>query len=625
MTRLPSKTELRNEPTKLKRSWFLDRVRGVTRLMDSQVRGAGSAKRRARGRNHKPASVCRRSAVGVDLLTLAALWFASVLIVNPLGNFPLNDDWSFGAAVKHLIEDGEYRPGGWTSMSLISHVFWGALFCLPSGFSFNALRLSTLTLSLLGVLGTYLLVTDLRGSRWLALITALTLAFNPIYFALSATFMTDAPFASLTVLALLFFTRHLKTGSGLDWTAATLLAIAACLCRQIGVVLPLAFGASLLCQRGIATRHLLRAFVPLLLCIGALLVLYWRLQTTGRAPELSHSGEKGLVQSLTDLKELLRVPVKSLKTLIYLGWFLSPVMILAWPNVLAPKNKRVRFGVAAGLVSIVFVGTLVLFVLDRLMPFESNFGFGNIIIESGIGPLTLADVAITRTTELPSVKTVFWLLVTALSLLGSILLIVGVGASAVRLVTAIRAGQMKPNRVVVTFPLLAAAFYLLPFLFLGGFDRYFVPVIPLLAAIAVASRQFPRLYPRGRILAAAAALAMFVIFSVCGTRDYLAWNRVRWRALSHLLNSDRAQPRDVDGGFEFNGWYSYDPEYQGTGGKSWWWVDQDIYLVSFRPVPGYRALRQYSYANWMPPHTASIFVLEKELRPTMANKAESDN
>ena len=87
--------------------------------MDSMQRGQTSA--------------CQipRSAARIDLLAIAAVWCVSVIITNPLGDFPLNDDWSYGLTVKHLIETGNFRPCGWTAMPLITQVLWGALFCLP--------------------------------------------------------------------------------------------------------------------------------------------------------------------------------------------------------------------------------------------------------------------------------------------------------------------------------------------------------------------------------------------------------------------------------------------------------------------------------------------------------------
>ena len=47
-------------------------------------------------------------------------------------------------AVQNLVEKGDWRPTGFTAMPLITQSLWGAIFCPPPGFSFNALRFSTL-------------------------------------------------------------------------------------------------------------------------------------------------------------------------------------------------------------------------------------------------------------------------------------------------------------------------------------------------------------------------------------------------------------------------------------------------------------------------------------------------
>jgi hypothetical protein len=36
------------------------------------------------------------------------------------------------------------------------------------------------------------------------------------------------------------------------------------------------------------------------------------------------------------------------------------------------------------------------------------------------------------------------------------------------------------------------------------------------------------------------------------------------------------KPKDIDGGFEFNGWYLFD-----TFTKTNWWVVNDTYLIAF--------------------------------------------
>ncbi len=162
----------------------------------------------------------------IALFGLSTVWLIAVVIANPLGDFPLNDDWSMGLTVKRLIEEGSYHPTGWTSMPLVSQALWGALFCTPKGFSFTALRTSTLTLSLAGTLGMYGLLRQMQCTVSLALLGAFTLCLNPVYFALSNTFMTDVPFTAMIVFATWFFLRYLQTEFEFDYWLGILFALA---------------------------------------------------------------------------------------------------------------------------------------------------------------------------------------------------------------------------------------------------------------------------------------------------------------------------------------------------------------------------------------------------------------
>ena len=107
------------------------------------------------------------------------------------------------------------------------------------------------------------------------------------------------------------------------------------------------------------------------------------------------------------------------------------------------------------------------------------------------------------------------------------------------------------------------------------------------------------------------SLIGLALFAIIGTRDYLTWNRVRWEALHDLVENKSVKVENIDGGFEFNGLHLYDPQYDDKPEKSWWWVKEDTYLVTFGPVPGYSVIQKYSYRQWMPPQTGSILVLKK--------------
>ena len=104
------------------------------------------------------------------------------------------------------------------------------------------------------------------------------------------------------------------------------------------------------------------------------------------------------------------------------------------------------------------------------------------------------------------------------------------------------------------------------------------------------------------IYPAAGALSLFAmaLFVVAATHDYLSFNRARWTALERVMRDYAVGPESVDGGFEFNGWYSYDPAYVARPSRSWWWVTGDDFLVGTRLREGYTALRIDPVTRWLP-------------------------
>src|SRR5262249_14162616 len=145
---------------------------------------------------------------------------------------------------------------------------WGGLFCLLSGFSFITLRFSTLTLSWIGLVGFYVLMRQLEQHRRMAFICALLLAFNPLYFALSNSFMSYVPFTTMTTLSLLFYVRYFQPESTATLILALAMTIVATLCRQLGMAMPLAFTLTLLLKHGLQKPNLVRAFTPSVVSIA---------------------------------------------------------------------------------------------------------------------------------------------------------------------------------------------------------------------------------------------------------------------------------------------------------------------------------------------------------------------
>ena len=187
---------------------------------------------------------------------------AAIIFVNPLGEFPSVDDWSYVSAVRALVNDGQIKFSDWTATNLISQVFWGALFALPFGASYTVLRISTLVAAFLAAAALYMIIRQMERPIYVALLAALSLLFNPVFLG-SPFLMSDVPFVAAQTGAMLFLMAGLRSGSAFKSAAGWFLATIALLCRQVGFAIPIAYGGAYLIKRGWRLDHLIIAAAPL--------------------------------------------------------------------------------------------------------------------------------------------------------------------------------------------------------------------------------------------------------------------------------------------------------------------------------------------------------------------------
>lgn len=559
-----------------------------------------------------------------DLLVLTALWCLAVIVVNPIGNFPLNDDWAYGFTVNYLHKHGDFQPVGWMSMPFISQAMWGALFCLPSGFSFTALRFSTLTLSWIGLAGFYVLIRQLGQDRRMAFLCALLLAFNPVYFALSNSFMTDVPFAAMSILSILFYVRYFQTESIATLAFALAMTIVATLCRQLGLAMPLAFTLTLLLKHGLQKHNLARALIPSVVTVGVYAGYNHWLKVTGRMPAIYNEQTDILLDILRKPGTIPRQFVREAwNALMYLGCFLLPLLLLLLPS---GKQILARWWVKAAL-GIFIIWSVARFVTHPLlMPFQ-----GNILDPRGIGPLLLQDGYFPYFRHVLPLPSAFWVVVTLLSFAGAAILICYCFvlipdlffAAPLETVDNQRSWRRVFSRwrikdrlestdcTVAAFLLFCALIYMAPLVICGFYDRYLITAIVfLIGFLAAAMPAAEKAARRWQWIAVICLLACSAAYAVAGTRDYLTWNRTRWFALGDLQR-DKIPPQSIDGGFEFNAWYFYNPNYKPSSDKSYWWVIDNQYMLSFGDTPGFTEFREYDYTRWLPPSNGKILVLKK--------------
>lgn len=522
------------------------------------------------------------------------VWFLCFWVVGGIADFPLNDDWSYGITTKRLIETGNYHPVDWTSMSLISQVFFGALFCFPFGFSFTALHISTFVLSFFGIVSIYKICRMLNASCLLSVFISLVVMLNPIYLVLSGTFMTDIPFLSFVSMSMFFLIRSLKFRNFYSLLGGTFFLVLAVLCRQNALFLGVAFFISFLVKFSFGKRNIGWAIMPLL-AASFFLFLYNRwLHTSGLTPALYG---KQIFQLTDVIKNYSALPRQILQNgfnaVIYVGLFLFPVLVLAGNKVLQNKNLR-----------IVFFVVLFCIATKYIVSGSTISLWGNILVKEGLGPLTLHDGTNLKLSNISPLQDIFWIGVTIIAVTSTSLLITLVIGFFLKIKLLLRHEWF----VYTIFFVLASLVYIGPLLLLGFFDRYLLPPF-LLIAFALIPILDTINQTRRRV--AISIFGCYALFSLAAVHDYIAWNEARWK----IIDSFTARKIDydnVDGGFEYNGFFFYEER---MSSESWWWVKDNEYLIAFGPVKGFDIYETVGYDRWLKFRKENIFLLKKNDAP----------
>ncbi len=514
---------------------------------------------------------------------LLGLWGLSIILVNPIGDFPLNDDFSFGRTVFNVSEVGTWKFDDWLSMTLIAQVYWGSAFTKLFGFSFTVLRFSTLVLSTIGIVSMYLICRELKTDKLTASVVTALIAFNPLYFSLSFTFMTDVPFLSLCLISILFFIKFFTKGGNKWMILGTLFAILATLIRQLGVMLPISFALTYLIFNKKKTFGWIVAIAPLIATILSLYVYNYWFTSLQEAPSTFGTLPK-LFKRLnhTDFWKICWDRIGLL--LIYFGLFLLPLFILK------VQKSKVNLKLAAPLITICLIA---------MFSIWNRFPWGNILYNFGLGPKTLKDGVFFINVS-PILSPWVWKTIALFGMAGVVLAFLRIDFKALKF------SQTKVFALSNT--ILYSGFLMLDVHF---FDRYFLPLLPFLLILFL-PKKLTASSTKILLYSSLSFLLIMSMFSIAATHDYLSWNRARWKALDHLTNELKISPNEINGGFEFNGWHR--PVKEQTYGtfKSWWWVDQENYVITFGEMDGFKPIKSFQYNSYLPLINCEIFILQKE-------------
>lgn len=492
-----------------------------------------------------------------DVALVIGVFLIALAIANPRGSMPLDDDWDFALSTWRLASSGHFSVTPFTAVSLVAQAAWGALFTRVFGASFEVLRLSTIVLAA-ATLAAFLALLEVAGvPRGARLLAALALAFHPIFFWSSATYMTHVPFLFFAIVALAAHCRALRD-SDLRWMAVGALAVVASfLVRQTGVVNAIPPLALLLLRReqlNVRWRTFATVAALPIVVFGAL------------APWLLHAETLGHARLSADMGQTL------VDNVLYGALFALPLLLVRLPR------RLLLFWVA-----LVAVGVRVAFAAwpppwrPWSLLLSSDASSGNVLVNFGLGPWTTIDIRELAMLPPGAAGVPLRLAVTLLAVVAAALAISLIAEQARSREVA---SQLASLQVVgSTAVLVVSGMY---------FDRYALDslwALLLLGAIAIGRE-------RRALVIGAAVLAFVAVGSVAGVHDYFAWNRARFELWQSL--KQRGVPIEaVNAGYELNAWGRLDGRPMPATRPAW--IVRNDYVLAFHLLPGYEVIDRRTY------------------------------
>jgi hypothetical protein len=520
-----------------------------------------------------------------DVQALGAIllaWVAAVLLVNPSGNFPLNDDWAFAASVRSLVRDHRFRLDAWTSMPLVVQTLWGSLWGSVLGMSPAVLRLSTAFLALIANWTLYLSLRSIGSPVRVALLLALGVAMSPVFVNLSFTFMTDIPSLSLFVLSVALFIRWFSGGAPGHLAMGLAMAFLSMFVRQLGLALFLGFAPAFILRKGARPRTVVLAVLPALLAYLALQAYGWVVARTIGLPYFYPQKTNAVLIFLGKLAAfrfgVLEYPVFYLTILAFhLCLAIAPLSPLLGAFKRRPRGELVRIGLLASLLAAMMV------VLRHRLVIP-----GGILTAGGSGPLTLYQD--------PPPLPPWWAATLAFA---SALGVWTLACLSIELGARFRGLDNRAQSILVFLSVTAMA-YLFPLSVAMGmaiFDRYTLPLVVLVVLAGGLLTAGPA--SRRSVQLTAAMVSAVAIFAVLASHDYLAWNRTRWMVIDQTLRT--VARADLDGGIE----------YRGAAGFMFAPILDPHYALSFAPLVGYDEVRRAPVSGRILPSTPPAVLLSR--------------
>lgn len=483
---------------------------------------------------------------------IALLVIGLLLLLDPLADVPMNDDFSWARSAEAFAKTGKVVYNGWGNPILLPHIVAGGIVIKVFGYSHVALGAFGIVTAAAFAGAVYLLARACAVRLSLALFIIALAVLNPVFLGIAPSFMSDIPSAFLYVCSLLAFVKstHLPVGDSryrlrpVPLGLAVMFAFLAGANRQIlWAALIVAFSVGFVyLAPGDRIRRLLPALGAIM--IGAVALSAWfaaQLYTVTVSLE-------GLRQFLQTAPELVAWYPYKFTALIGLAALpiTIPFLVATWKEQQKPAS---RFALCLACGVIPFVAFLISPNSSReywngvwrLTPYGQYATFQGVMVG---GPAGYENRP--------------WMMPGWMGGLLNILGAVGIGLLLWSLLVTHRRRTFAAN--VVLAGSLAQMILPLPWYASGAvFDRYLISLVPMLL-IAIAAPSRPREMEVGAgdtpsmrpYLVGIPIAALFGFGGVAFAVEYFGYTQAR-AELYHTILRQNVAPQHIDAGVETSG------------------------------------------------------------------------
>jgi hypothetical protein len=545
----------------------------------------------------------------------------AALLTLPFAPLAFGDDWTYVYTALRYAQSGSIQYNGWSEPLAIFQAIYGGALIRLFGFSFNLLRIATITIAS-GCSGLiYLLCRRAELPPPVSLFASLTATISPLFIALAASFLTDVYGCFFFLLCILLGIRAIDSAKPFNtsiWLFASIVTgLIGGADRQISWVGLVAVLACFVWEkRKVPYLVLLAGLLATMSGLAIVELLRWYTRQPNAVVDTP------AWQDMT--RNALLLPRFAVKYFLSAILLCLPSLLLLLPSFIRLSRRGLRLALAAALV---YTG------VGFRHPFLLAPWLDNTVTPYGIfrpHQVLIGDKTPVLGIVSRAVLTMFVLFI--ICVLAHFIVLWLSRFLSVRTKTAVfETSRMRSFVALLTISLLGCLGLVAVRSLTGlAYDHYLLPWLPLFLILLTRALCRPGVEPKWRF--GWAALVVFAAYGVGATHDYWAASRARVRA-AEILEAAGVSRRHIDGGFDWNGWTQLmDEGYicrsdarPPSGGSAcpqtpdeWFRSVTPIvdpqYFLAFSPVPGLVSSRfaPVSYCAWMPPFRRQVLTLTHE-------------